>query len=85
VKPVGGSRRKELGFMQQMNMNLPSGATDTRQLVNQLNGLLSEDQPEIEVVKTAVRGLIEIVARHEAALREIDRRMTATRQQLGRM
>jgi hypothetical protein len=71
--------------MQQINMNLPHDATDTRKLVDELNGMFREEQPEIEVVMAAVRGLIDLVARHEAALREIDRRYATARQQMRRM
>jgi hypothetical protein len=60
-------------------VNLPSGATDTRHLVDQLNALLGQDKQEAEVVEVAVRGLIDIVGKLEAALRELDRRMGAAR------
>lgn len=50
-----------------MTLDLPAEAAETKVLPDRVNGLIREGYPEQEIIAAATRGLIEIVARLEAA------------------
>lgn len=53
--------------LREMTLDLPAEAAETKVLPDRVNGLIREGYPEQEIIAAATRGLIEIVARLEAA------------------